>query len=97
MKQGLDQFMNFQLFLIGAGSTGKTSLVSSFLREEFVEGQSATKGADIEVCKLHCKEWVIHCSGSELIMENIAFIRMADSDPFFTVKFTHLYISPFSG
>ena len=58
MKQGLDQSMNFQLLLVGAENTGKTSLISSFLGEEFVERQSATKGADVEVCKVYCKDWV---------------------------------------
>ena len=58
MKQGLDQSRNFQLLLVGAENTGKTSLVSSFLEEEFVEGQSATKGVDVEVCKVYCKDWV---------------------------------------
>ena len=58
MKQGLDQSMNFQLLLVGAENTGKTSLISSFLGEEFVERRSATKGADVEVCKVYCKDWV---------------------------------------
>ena len=57
MKQGLDQSMNFQLLLVGAENTGKTSLISSLLREEFVERQSATKGVDVEVCKIYCTEW----------------------------------------
>ena len=58
MKQGLDQSRNFQLILIGAENAGKTSLITSFLGEEFVEGQSATKGTDIEVCKVYCKNWI---------------------------------------
>ena len=57
MKQGLDQSMNFELLLVGAENTGKTSLISSLLRKEFVEGQSATKGVDVEVCKVYCTEW----------------------------------------
>ena len=57
MKQGLDQSINFQLMLVGAEDTGKTSLISSFLGEEFVERQSTTK-ADMEVCKVYCKDWV---------------------------------------
>ena len=58
MKQGLDQSRNFQLVLVGAENTGKTSLISSFFEEEFVEGQSITKGVDIKVCKICCKDWV---------------------------------------
>ena len=50
--------MNFQLLLVGAENTGKTSLISSFLGKEFVEKQSATEGADVEVCKVYCKDWV---------------------------------------
>ena len=57
MKQGIDQSKNFQLLLVGAENTGKTSLISSFLGEEFVEGQSATRGADLEVCKVFSKDW----------------------------------------
>ena len=51
MKEGLDQSRNFQLLLVGGENTGKTSLISSFLGEEFAECQPATKGADITVCK----------------------------------------------
>ena len=52
MKQGHDQSRSFQLLLVGAENTGKT------LGEDFVEGQSATKGVDIAVCKVYCKDWV---------------------------------------
>ena len=58
MKQGLDQSRNFQLLLVGAENTGKTSLISTFFGEEFVEGQSTTEGADVEVCKVYCKDWI---------------------------------------
>ena len=58
MEQGLDQSMNFQLMLVGAENTGKTSLISSFLGEEFVERQSTSKADMLEVCKVHCKDWV---------------------------------------
>ena len=58
MKEGLDQSKNFQLVLVGAENTGKTSLISSFLEEKFVEGQLATKGVDIKVCKICSKNWV---------------------------------------
>ena len=58
MKEGLDQSKNFQLLLVGAEKTGKTSLISSFLGEEFVEEQLSTKGADVEVCKVYSKDWM---------------------------------------
>ena len=71
MKQGLDQSKNFHLLLVGAENTGKTSLISSFLREEFLEGQSATKGADVEVCKVYCKDWMrISHSDKSSILHN---------------------------
>lgn len=71
MKQGLDQSRNFHLLLVGAENTGKTSLISSFLREEFLEKQSATKGADVEVCKVYCKDWIrISHSDKSSILHN---------------------------
>ena len=69
MKQEPDQSRNFQLLLVGAENTGKTSLISSFLQEEFVEGRAATKEVDVEVCKVHCKDWV-KISHSENILDN---------------------------
>ena len=69
MKQGLDQSTNLQLVLIGAENTGKTSLISSFLGEQFVEGQIATKGIDIEVCRVYREDWVriSHCDKSNIL------------------------------
>ena len=58
MMQGLDQSMNFQLLVVGEKNAGKSSLVSSFLGENFDEGQSTTKGIDIKVCKIHHKDWI---------------------------------------
>ena len=59
MKQELDQSIkNFQLLLVGAPKTGKTSLISSFLGEEFVEDQPATIGADEDMCKINCTDWI---------------------------------------
>ena len=58
MKEGFHKSRNFQLMLVGAENTGKTSLISSFLGEQFVEGRPATKGVDVEVCKVYCKDWV---------------------------------------
>ena len=57
MKEGLAESRDLQVLLVGAENTGKTCLISSFLGEKFVEGQSSTKGADVEVCKIYCKEW----------------------------------------
>ena len=57
MKEGLAESRELQVLLVGAENTGKTCLISSFLGEEFVEGQSSTEGADVEVCKIYCKEW----------------------------------------
>ena len=58
MKKVFDQSRNFQLLLVGAENTGKTNLIASFLEEEFVEGQLPTEGADVEVCKVYCKDWI---------------------------------------
>ena len=57
MKEGEAESRDLQVLLVGAESTGKTCLISSFLGEEFVEGQSATEGADVEVCKIYSKDW----------------------------------------
>ena len=57
MKEGQAESRDLQVLLLGAENTGKTCLVSSFFSEEFVEGQVSTNGADIEVCKIYCKEW----------------------------------------
>ena len=58
MKEGLAESRDLQVLLVGAENTGKTCLISSFLGEEFREAQSATNGADVEVCKVYCKEWI---------------------------------------
>ena len=58
MKEGQAESRDLQILLVGAENTGKTCLVSSFFSEEFVEGQVSTNGADIEVCKIYCKEWM---------------------------------------
>ena len=75
MKEGLDQSRNFHLLLVGAENTGKTSLIGSFLGEEFVEGQSAaTQGTDIEVCKVYCRNWIriSHSDKSSILHNQIA-------------------------
>ena len=57
MKEGEAESRDLQVLLVGAENTGKTSLVSSFLGEKFIEGQSATEGAEVEVCKIYSKNW----------------------------------------
>ena len=57
MKEGLDQSRSFQLFLVGAENTGKTSLISSFFKEKFIEEKPTTEGADMKVCQIYCKDW----------------------------------------
>ena len=57
MKEGQAESRDLQVLVVGEENTGKTCLISSFLGEAFVEGQGATKGVDIEVCKIYCKEW----------------------------------------
>ena len=57
MKEGQAESRDLQVLLVGAENTGKSCLVSSFLGEEFVEGQVTTKGADMEVCRIYCKQW----------------------------------------
>ena len=71
MKQGLDLTKNFQLLLVGAEYTGKTSLVSSFLGEKFVEEQLSTKGADVGVCTICYQDWMrISHSDKSAILHN---------------------------
>ena len=57
MKDGIAELRDLQVLLVGAENTGKTCLISSFLGEEFVEGQSATEGVDVEVCKVYSEKW----------------------------------------
>ena len=57
MKEGQAESRDLQVLLVGAENSGKTCLISSFLGEEFVEGQSATEGAEVEVCKIYSKDW----------------------------------------
>ena len=71
MKLGIDKSRNFQLMLVGAENTGKTSLISSFLLQKFVDEQPPTKGVDVEVCKVYCKDWIkISHSDMSTILHN---------------------------
>jgi len=69
MREGVAQSRDLQLLLVGAENTGKTCLISSFLGEEFVEGQSATEGVDVGVCKIYCKNWtkISHSDRADLL------------------------------
>ena len=57
MKQGLGRSRNFHLLLVGAENTGKTSLISSFLKEKFVESLPTTEGVDVKTCKVDYENW----------------------------------------
>ena len=57
MKEGEAESRDLQVLLVGAENTGKTCLISSFLGEKFVKGQSPTEGAEVEVCKIYSKDW----------------------------------------
>ena len=57
IKEGEAEPRDLQVLLVGAENTGKTSLISSFLGEKFVEGRSATEGAEVEMCKIYSYNW----------------------------------------
>ena len=57
LKFGKAVSRELQVLMVGAENTGKSCLVASFLGEAFNEQQRATDGADIEVCKIYCKNW----------------------------------------
>ena len=58
LRGGRAQLKYTQVQVVGAENSGKTCLISSFLGEEFVEGQAATAGIDMEVCKVYCTNWI---------------------------------------
>jgi len=57
MKEDVTESRDLQVLLVGAENTGKTCLISSFLDEEFAEGQAATEAVEVDVCKIYCKNW----------------------------------------
>ena len=59
LRKGEAELKDLQVQLVGAENTGKTSLISSFLNEEFVEERTATTGADVEVYKISSKNWTM--------------------------------------
>ena len=52
IKEGTAESRDLQVLLVGAESVENTSLISSFLGEEFVARQLAT---GVEMCKLYKK------------------------------------------
>ncbi|XP_065902871.1 uncharacterized protein [Dysidea avara] len=57
LKHGTTFIKDLTVLLIGAENTGKTSLISSFLGERFVENQLATNGAETQILKVYAKGW----------------------------------------
>ena len=72
LKKGQAKLKDLQVQLVGAENTGKTCLISSFLDEEFVEGQAATEGADVDVCKISSKNWA---RSSDCDKTNVQYFR----------------------
>ena len=57
LRDGEAYSRDLQILLVGAENTGKTCIISSFLDEQFIENQEATKGADTNICKIYCTNW----------------------------------------
>ena len=57
LKFGVAYSRELQILMVGAENSGKSCLITSFLGEAFIEGQIATDGADMEICKIYCKNW----------------------------------------
>ena len=57
LKFGKALCRELQILMVGAEYTGKSSLITSFLGEDFIEDKPATDGADTEVCRIYCKNW----------------------------------------
>ena len=57
LKFGEALCRELQILMVGAEYTGKSSLIASFLGENFIEDKPATSGADSEVCRIYCKNW----------------------------------------
>ena len=57
MREGVAESRDLQVLLLGAENTGKSCLISSFLGEEFVDGQAATEAVEVDMCKIYCKDW----------------------------------------
>ncbi|XP_065901124.1 cyclic GMP-binding protein C-like isoform X2 [Dysidea avara] len=57
LRQGTAFPRDLAVLLIGTENTGKTSLISTFLGEQFVEKRPATDGAETQICKVYAKGW----------------------------------------
>ena len=57
LRQGTTFPRDLAVLLIGCENTGKTSLISTFLGETFIEKRPATDGAETQVCKAYAKGW----------------------------------------
>jgi len=57
LKHGTTIPKEVSILLIGTENTGKTSLISTFLGEAFVEERLATNGAETQICKVYAKGW----------------------------------------
>ena len=69
MREGVAESRDLQVLLVGAENTGKSSLISSFLGEEFVEKQAATEAVEVDPCRIYCKDWtrISHSDKTDLI------------------------------
>lgn len=56
LKDGEAQSSSVSIYVLGQENTGKTCLVASLLDDEFQEN-TATQGADIEVCTIFASKW----------------------------------------
>ena len=57
LKQGTTYPRDLTVLLIGTENTGKSSLISTFLGEKFIEKRPATDGAEQQICKAYAKGW----------------------------------------
>ena len=69
MREGVAESRDLQVLLVGAENTGKSCLISSFLGEEFVEGQAATEAVEVDMCTIYCKDWtrISHSDKTDLL------------------------------
>ena len=57
LRQGTTFPRDLAVLLIGTENTGKSSLISTFLGEKFIEKRPATDGAEQQICKAYAKGW----------------------------------------
>ena len=56
ITKGMVNPSSFSIYVLGQENSGKTCLVASLLGDDFKEN-SATHGADVEVCTIHTSDW----------------------------------------